>query len=145
MRTIRIKDLSVEGPYKVLAFDLADILEALGQRALDTCWTVNSVVDPQRKIDERIMATGPGADDLERLEDTGRRLGGAELLAIARATCQVIWGEFRGFRSDDDPEPWIVVTAFDSSWFDVSTENDDPLQRLRQRFKDVFDVESPDS
>jgi hypothetical protein len=144
MRTLRIRDGN-EGLYAGLAFDLADILEALGQRALDTVWTVNSVVDPARAMVERIMATGTGADELERLEDTDSRIAGTELLAIADATDQVIWGEFRGFRSAEDAQPWIVVTAFDSSWFDVSTADEDALQRLRRRFKDVSDVELPSS
>jgi hypothetical protein len=129
MRTIQIHDLT----RGVLAFDLREILAALGPRAHGTYWTVSDVASPAQALD----ATGDGAVVLEELALSGERTTGASLINIARTVRQTIWGEFSGYSDKAAEEPWIVIVAVDSSWFEVRSDDAAALAGIRDAFKDV--------
>jgi len=129
MRTIQIHDLT----RGALAFDLREILAALGPRAYTTYWTASDVASPAQALD----ATGDGAVALEELALSGQRTTGAHLIDIVRTVSQIIWGEFSGCSDKAAAEPWIVIVAVDSSWFEVRSDDAAALARIRSAFKDV--------
>ena len=117
-----------------LAFDLRDILAALGPQAVKAVWRVGDV---EVESEALMMATGNGADELEKLAKLGMLVSGERLIEIARNVDQIIWGEFKGYDSASSADPWIVVVAFDSTWFEVRSTDDLALARLEVAFKDV--------
>ncbi len=129
MKTIRIHDAVGHR----LAVDLRDILAALGQRASTSWWKVSGVPS----VDEALMVCGRRSEELEELDRSGRRVRGDGLLTIARSVAQVIWGRFEGFDTRVSDDPWVVLIAFDSTWFDVSTVDDTALARIEAAFADV--------
>jgi hypothetical protein len=135
MRTIQIHDLK-QG---ALALDLREILAALGPRAHATYWTVSDVASSDQALD----ATGDGADALEELALSGERTAGTRLIDIARTVSQTIWGEFRGYSDKAAAEPWIVIVAVDSSWFEVRSDDAAALAGIRGAFKDVRSAPTP--
>jgi hypothetical protein len=61
------------------------------------------------------------------------------LLRLANDIQQVIWGKFVGYHTAP-VNPWIIVIAFDSTWFEVQSTDDLALGLLRTAFKDVRSV-----
>lgn len=78
-----------------------------------------------------------GTEALHRASDTGEILEGGRLIALAEQVDQVIDGEFTGHLAGDD---WIVIRAVDSSAFDVETDRDDVIERLRASFEHVEEL-----
>jgi hypothetical protein len=116
-----------------LSFDLKDVLVAIGQPALETYWTAG----PVERTGEMLDATGANRPLLEALVQSGERVDGHRLLELAQGIHQTIWGEFRGYETPTSPGPWIIVVAFDSTWFEVHTDNAAVLEALRARFKNT--------
>lgn len=131
MRTVTIHDHAQSST--VLGFDLKDVLGAIGQPALNAVWTVMHAEDEAGEI----WATGDGASLLDELARTGERITGERLLEIAKTIHQTIWGEFQGFENRATAQPWIRIVAFDSTWFEVHTNDVAVLERLRGTFRDV--------
>jgi hypothetical protein len=138
MKTIRISDSTPSG---VLAVDLSGILRVVGSRAVKSVWRASAVeaLIAGHPIVERgeIWGTGAGADELDELARSGTRVSGARLIEVAKKVTQIIWGEFKGYDGPSTADPWIVVIAFDSSWFEVRSTDDEALSRLQAAFKDV--------
>jgi hypothetical protein len=130
MHAIRIRDLAPQG---FLGFDLKEILAALGPRGLSASWAVSGVVSSN----ESLFATGEGASALERLAVSGERLSGRQLAEIAQDVVQVIWGEFRGYEDTPSENPWVVMVAVDSSWWEVRSPDATLLDQVAGRFKSV--------
>ncbi len=139
MKAIRIHD-EVRG---LLAFDLKDILAVLGRRAINSTWSVGAV---EGHVEEGVDATSPRSNEYDELALTGTRVSGRHLLKLAKETRQIIWGRFVGYdASSTDPSstnpsstnPWVVIIAFDSTFFEVRCDDDDALARLMRTFKDV--------
>jgi hypothetical protein len=84
-----------------------------------------------------ISATGDGEAALEELARSGARVAGTRLIEIARDVRQIIWGEFKGYADGAVDEPWIVIVAVDSSWFEIHSDDEAVLARIRKAFKDV--------
>ena len=138
MKTIRIGDLTPNG---FLAVDLSGILRAVGSRAVKSVWRASGVEaliagHPIVERDE-IWGTGDGADELDELARSGMRVSGVRLVEVAEKVTQIIWGEFKGYDSASTVDPWIIIIAFDSTWFEVRSTDDEALSRLRASFKDV--------
>lgn len=127
MLQLKITDLSPRG---CLAFDLKDILRALGPQALTWIWTVSDV----EAIGE-LWATGDGVPDLETIKHSGIPVSGSRLAEVAERINQVIWGEFCAFRSEKDEHPWVRIVAFDSSWYEVWSEDRETLIKIGSAFK----------
>jgi hypothetical protein len=122
---ITILDHSDNG---VLSLDLKDILWLLGLQAESSEWEISQV----EALD------GVGAEELHSLADKGTRVSGQELIRLASAVTQIIDGIFRGYQKDTS-EPWIIIQAVDSSAFDVQSDDNDVIHRIRQQFRDVVD------
>jgi hypothetical protein len=134
MRGITITDSSPDGG--MLAVDLIDLLRLLGTTALDTEWEISGGES----------VGGAAAEELQRLVDAGTRVPGPTLLALAGAVGQVIDGRFAGYR-DGEQRPWIIIRAVDSTAYDVQSDDESVLARMKQRFQSVaeFDSTEPSS
>jgi uncharacterized protein YbjQ (UPF0145 family) len=87
--------------------------------------------------DAEFDATGRGAVALEKLAVSGERINGRRLAKIAESVRQVIWGEFRGYEEELSDAPRVVIIAFDSSWWEIQSEETTLLDRVAKAFKDV--------
>ena len=58
-------------------------------------------------------------------------------MTMLKGVRQVIWGSFKGYSSPSSPSPWIEIIAFDSTWFEIRTDDAGVLDIIRSRFKDV--------
>jgi hypothetical protein len=116
-----------------LTFDLREILAALGSRGLTAYWTVGDVAAQGESLD----ATGEGAAALEELATSGERIIGSRLTKIAESVCQVIWGEFKAYENKLSEAPRVVVVAFDSSWWEIQSEETTLLDQVAKAFTGV--------
>jgi hypothetical protein len=129
MKAIRIHDQAAGRD--VLAFDLRDILSALGPRADRAIWRVG-------KVKGEFMVTGDdAADELESLAGSETPVSGRRLRKISRHVRQTIFGEFKGYEKASSADPWIIVIAYDSTWFEVQSRDEAALDRLKVTLKDV--------
>jgi hypothetical protein len=128
MAGIRIHDSTDE---QVLAFDLADLLEALGKAAELSSWKC-SVGECIAQHDARA--------DLEDAFSAASRLSGPEILDLAAESLQVIDGVFEAFRPGEK-RPWIKLEAVDGTYWEVFAAAAAELESLRRRFTEVEDIE----
>lgn len=128
MAAIRIHDRTDE---HVLAFDLADLLEALGKPAELSAWRCN--------VGDCIAQDGARAD-LEDAFNAPTGLSGAEIVALASETLQVVDGVFEAFRPGER-HAWIKLEAIDSTYWEVFASSDADLSPLRLRFAEVETIE----
>lgn len=126
MRGVTIGGLNKQN---VLTIDLIDVLRLLENEVLETQWTLSGVE----------ALGGEAAEELHRLSDAQARVSGRKLIELATDVSQVVDGEFRGFRNQDR-NPWIIIRAIDSSAYDVFTEDEALLERLRNRFSNVNEI-----
>src|SRR6266511_531324 len=120
MRGITITDSAPDSG--LLAVDLIDVLRVLGSAAVDAEWEISGVES----------VGGAAAEKLHRLSDARTRVPGHTLLSLATAVAQVIDGVFAGYR-DDETRPWIIIRAVDSAAFDVQSDDESVLARVKQR------------
>jgi hypothetical protein len=134
----------------VLAFDLQELLDALGERALALDWIVTDY-DPVTE-DEEVSAFADAVYKAQTAAPrTGVRLTSSELSALADKTLQTIDGQFIGI-PPDTPTPAhelidlrtfptsdaaLVIKAVDSSFWVVVTKSDGDVALIRERFRDV--------
>lgn len=139
MRGIRIDDGTSHDPTVALPagevgglnFDLADVLEALGEKAIRSMWRADD-----------LWCFGDSYAEIMALSEASTAIPGAQLLSIAERLTQVIDGEFCGSVPGCN-EPWIVVKAIDSSWWEVWTDDVAALASLRERFHAVSEIHGP--
>lgn len=145
-------EVSMDGQaHQVLAFDLRDVLEALGAEVDALNWRITNLD----------CHGGESESFCRRLDEApvpGLWLSGAELRAFAENVDQVVDGTFVGFCKETDtqsldPEDLeatafpqspsrLVIRAVDSSWFEIYTKDFQTVQLIRNRFRDVS-VENP--
>jgi hypothetical protein len=128
MAGIRIHDRTGED---VLAFDLEDLLAALGKDAERSEWRCS--------VGECIPKDA-ARPDLEDAYGSGTRLPGSQLLALASETLQIADGVFEAFRPGER-RPWLKLEAIDSTYWEVFAANPADLESLRARFAEVEDIE----
>ena len=124
MPRIRIGDLTEHG---FLAFDLADLLELLGDSARASSWRCS--------VDECI-ATENARPYLQDAYNTPKALTGTDLFALARETRQIIDGAFEAFHQGENT-PWIKLEAIDSSYWEVFARDAFELSRFESHFRKV--------
>lgn len=138
MATLRIYDLKDH----VLALDLRDVLQLLAPRSLQASWTVSSIKSSKPGHDW-FEATGEGGERLEALAQKNLRVSGAELLALAEKTQQVIWGEFTGSAPNRPEDTWVIIRAVDSTFYEIETDDETVLNKLVSTYKDIRIGETP--
>ena len=127
MPSIRIRDLDQRG---ILTFDLADLLNVLGQSALTSTWMCSV---------EECISTEDARSDLEQAFSLESRIPGTELTRLAAETRQVIDGVFEAYRHGQ-PTPWLTLAAIDSTYWEVTASSPDDLMPFRSRFGSVEDI-----
>lgn len=115
---------------KTLAFDLRDLLRLVGDDAISYYWEINHV-----------ECLGVGAQLMHDASDSDLWVPGSQLLLMAQDVYQIIDGDFKGYRAEVSPEPWIVFRAIDSSYYDVLSDNLSLLEFIRQQFHHVVEIE----
>ena len=138
MATVRIYDLNERG----LAVDLIDLLRLVAPQSLNASWNVTTVKSskPGR---EWFEATGEGGEQLEGLAQRNAQLPGSELAALAENTRQVIWGEFVGLASTQSDKTWVIIRAVDSTFYEIDTDDEYVLGKIRSTYHDVRVGEDP--
>jgi hypothetical protein len=107
---------------------LADVLEALGPYVDGYTW--------RWKVDEAI---GPSTPILEATDV--RTMTTRELAALTGPDTQVVDGEFAGFLDRAAETPTVIIRAFDSTSWDVYSDDDQLLEELRRRYADSRPLE----
>lgn len=113
----------------ILTVDLEKILGLFAQAAESSQWQVSDV--------EAIGEAAAG--ELHELSNENAIVPGSRLMRLASEINQIIDGKFSGYRPGES-EPWIVISAVDSSFFEVFTDVVSVLNQIRERFNDVEDV-----
>jgi hypothetical protein len=139
----------------VLAFDLTEVLGALGNRAMALDWVVTDY-DPNHRGDAYVAAFAEAVYEAQTGSPrSGVRVTSAELRALAGRVLQTIEGQFIGVSPDTAvtvPElvdlrtfhisdAALVIKAVDSSFWIVITESSDDVEGIRQRFQDVRETD----
>jgi len=117
----------VEEPAR--GFDLYDLLEALGERALHSIW-----------YGSHLECSGARAEELQALTEQGEPIEGHDLLDIVSGIQQTIQGDFYAF----DPggtSHWIFLHAWEGSGFYLETNDPKSKEHLKARFPSVEDVD----
>ena len=128
MRGVRNKDLEHTELGGFLNFDLKDILATIGEPAISSTW-----------ICRNIECVGKHAERLFELSETGESITGSELDRILDGINQTIDGQFEASQAGK-ANPWLIVEAVDSSYFEVFTDDAFVLDKLRSRFREVSQV-----
>ncbi|WP_425104904.1 hypothetical protein [Ancylobacter sp.] len=109
---------------------LRDILHLLKPRGDLAAWELDHGEEGE------FWATATRGHDIDwaqAIAGTGQRLSGETLRARADDILQVITGEFRAFEGAA-AAPWLMVRAFDSSFYEIITEDEAVLAVARQHF-----------
>ncbi|WP_199246182.1 hypothetical protein [[Phormidium] sp. ETS-05] len=125
MQGITITDQTTDG---FLAVNLIDILQAIGSVLLTTKWQITN-----------LECFGETAENLYSYADSSSYISGETLLQLASKITQVIDGKFQGYRGNEN-QPWLIITAVDSSAYDVETVDENILVQLRQQFQQVSEL-----
>jgi len=110
-----------------LGFDLRDLLPLLGPRAVSSSWLVSDLNYVSR--DDKSI---PAFQGLE--ED---KIPGPDIIGALPNLLQVIDGVFKAYENKNAGEPWVVLRAVDSSWWEVCTQDRTIVQAVRHRFENV--------
>ena len=125
MQGITITDQTTDG---FLAVNLIDILQAIAPVVLTSQWQIS-----------HLECLGKTAEKLYQIADTQEFISGELLLQLAEGITQVIDGKFQGHRVNES-NPWLIITAVDSSAYDVETVDEKILSQVRQQFQQVSEL-----
>jgi hypothetical protein len=125
MRVVTITDRESDGAAP--GFDLVDILRLLQPELHQTEWTLSGT-----------ECVGPEAEQVHRIDDGRQRVSGTSLLALASGLTQVIDGEFIAYGPDG--RPWVTILAVDSSAYDVISEDESVIARIKARFEEATEI-----
>ena len=125
--TLRIEDLEGGG----LSFDLRDLLDVLGDEGIAATWDC--------QVGDFVPA--PDAVDLPAAYDAATNVHGSLLYQLASRTLQIIDGRFVAIRPGT-PEPWVTLEAVDSSFWEVTTNDEAVIGKIFVRFRAVERIAS---
>ena len=140
MTTLRIYDYR-DG---ALALDLRDLIDLLAPRSLEARWMVSPVtlIDPRLGSSfEEFMTVESGRldeDTLEQLAVSKSAVNGIALSEAAHAT-----GQFVGMLPEQKEDPWVVIRAIDSTFYEVTSADEAVLATIRSAYKDVRAAPGP--
>jgi hypothetical protein len=138
----------------VLAFDLPELLDALGARASTLDWVVADY-DPVTE-DSEVQAFADSVYDAQTESPrSGVRVTSAQLRAVSEKALQTVDGQFIGVPSDTESsiadivdlrrfpttDATLLLKAVDSSFWIVISKSSDDIAAIRQRFRDVREAD----
>jgi hypothetical protein len=124
MPGIRIRDASDDG---VLAFDLVDLLDVLGDAGQLATWKCS--------VEDCTLRDG-ARQDLEAALNAPDGINGSMLSILAADLHQVVDGLFVAFQPGAEV-PWITFEAVDSTYWEIITSHPTLLAQFAGRFKSV--------
>jgi hypothetical protein len=80
---------------------------------------------------------GPMPNNLKNIEQNCTLVSGDRFIDLISLVSQTIEGEFLGYNSVRDSTPALVLRAVDSSYFDVLSDDEDLLDLIKHRFREV--------
>ncbi|WP_226587561.1 hypothetical protein [Microseira wollei] len=111
-----------------LDVNLSNILQLIQPLASSSQWDISE-----------LDCSGSSADELQQLADAKTRVSGTDLLRLATNLTLLLDGLFSGYFEGKN-QPWISIRAADNVGYEVQTENQEVLARMRQNFKNVTDM-----
>ncbi len=129
MPSIRIQDKKQRNSGRFLSFDLKDILAVIGEPTLKSKWRCTKVWCI-RVIDGEPMS----------FRDKRFKLSGEELTDFASKAAQVIDGRFEAKSEGATKHPWLIIVAFDSTFYEVWSSKSWVIEKLKDHFDDVTDI-----
>jgi hypothetical protein len=121
--------LQLNSGEKRLKGDLEEILSVIGERVLTSRW---------RCWDLDFILKNDG--DWYSNKDKKMKLSGEELVKFAESVGQTIDGRFEARSEGATKHPWLLIVAFDSSWYEVWSSKSWVIERVKEHFKDVTDI-----
>jgi len=118
------------------------LFDVLAPRAVQADWHISPLNPPDRKY-EWFEAVGEAADEIEAVAEANTRLTGLALATLAERVHQIIWGQFTGFLPGAPDAPWVTIRAIDSSFFDVTTDDEAVLGTIVSTFSEVETIPAP--
>ncbi len=116
-------------PGQGLDFDLRDLLQLLGPRAVLSQWMLSGL--NYLSQDDRPI---PALDGPK-----GKWISGSDLVSSLSNLMQVVDGVFAGHYSSTSEKPWIILRAVDSSWWEAETDDQNATTQIRERFENIED------
>jgi hypothetical protein len=130
-----VEDSSAENPRVFLK--LREVLAILPSRAAKSKWIITPYMDGTEPL---IDILTKDRNVLEELAASGARTTFLKLTEAAESVDQVIWGVFSAFDGEGGGAPWCVLTAFDSSYWIVDTDDSKVRRRFGKSFHDVREL-----
>lgn len=125
MHGITISDSTPDG---FLAVNLIDILEIIAPAIATIQWQITN-----------LECLGTTAEKLYQITDNRQLISSELLLELAAGITQVIDGKFQGYILNEN-QPWLIITAVDSSAYDVETVDENILNQIRQQFQQISEL-----
>lgn len=125
MRGITISDSTPDG---FLAVNLIDILEIIVPAIATTQWQITN-----------LECVGTTAKKLYQIADNRQLISSELLLELVAEITQIIDGKFEGYLLNQN-QPWLIITAVDSSAYDVETVDENILNQIRQQFEQISEL-----
>ena len=129
MAAIRIKNKKRSDGKPERRFDLKDILSTVGERVIESRW---------RCRDLWVLANFDEHPDSYRISRL--KISGDELMKMASKIYQTIDGRFEARGEGAAKNPWLIIVAFDSSWFEVWSSKSWVIEKIKTNFQDTTDI-----
>src|SRR5215204_3966837 len=129
MPSVRIQDKIKRASGNFLDVHLKDILSAIGEPVLTSRWVGRDLwcVRKRDGVPEELR--------LDRLKFTGK-----EILEWSSKVGQIIDGRFEARGQGAAKRPWLIIVAFDSSFYDVWSSKPNAIERIKERYNNVSDI-----
>lgn len=129
MLGVKIQDSKQSNGSNFLSFDLQHILAAIGEPVLKSRWRCRN-----------LWYTTTKNGEASEIRETRLNLSGEELIELSSGIHQTIDGRFEARGEGAAKKPWLIIVAFDSSWFEVWSSKPAIHERIRKHFKKVSDI-----
>jgi hypothetical protein len=129
MPSIRIQDKIQRASGSFLDVYLKDILSAIGEPVLTSRWVCR---------DLWCVRSRDGVP--QELREKRLKFSGEEIMLFASNAGQVIDGRFEARGQGAAKRPWLIIVAFDSTFYDVWSSKPNVIERIKERYNDVSDI-----
>jgi len=127
---VKIKDKKrSNGGGSTLTFSLKDILAVIGEKVLTSRWRC-SELDYLKKTDEEFYSK----------KVRTMKLSGAELIDFSEKVGLILDGRFEAKSEGGAKRPWLLIVAFDTSWYEVWSSKPWVIEKMKAHFKDVSEI-----
>ena len=131
MPSIRIQNKIQRRSGSILDVQQKDILSAIGEPVLTSRW-----------VSRDLWCVRLRNDTPQELQEKRLKFSGEEIMRFASNAGQVIDGWFEARGQGTAKRPWLIIVAFDSTFYDVWTSKTKVIERIKERYTDVSDIPS---